>query len=452
MPKSFQPTAVYLCINFLWFVSLTLTLISALGGVLAKGWVAKFTPASGTERCQDACDRHFRYIRARQWRLGGIITGLPILIQSALLLFFLGLVLFTHDRQAGTGFTICVLVVLTLLLYVAFTILPFFSPAGPLHTPISDLISSAAKKSRIHGRPHNAKVSSRWQEIVLFFKDVQTKPTQIQIKADILAWIFANSRNDETLKEAVKAIAGTTRNSTNALRDAFKKDGADEYLHQRFVHCFESTPGDACLREAYLYVLLRLVQPTNMSYKNSRFADLLKAKQPLHRWDGDSERCLWPLAFSVQAHIRTNQDKDDDDYHEFWEQTRENLVTMVEAGMTPYVRRILVEAAVRGLTGRMMNMKRASGLVISKRLKTGEDSIDYEVLPIDITTADVREMIRTLQVADGKGRGPAMVQSSPGVLTAVLRNLIVLLKDDDHIVRTSVSQGLIILADHCEFL
>lgn len=452
-PQPFYPTTLSLCINFLWFVSFTLTLISALGGVLAKGWVAKYTPTSRTERCQDACDRHLRYVRARQWHLGGIITGLPILIQLALLLFLLGLVLFTHDGNPGIGFTILVLIVFTLLLYVTSTILPIFSPAAPLHTPISDLISSAAEKGRTHGRPRDAKVIPRWQSIVSFLKNVQGQPTQIQIKANILAWIFANSKDDKTLKEAVKAMAGTTRYSAGALRDAFQKNGADEYFCQKFVHCFESTPSNVCLREAYLYALLRVVQPTDTSLDNSRFAALLNPKQPLHRWDGSSERCLWALAFSVRTHIRANQDKDDDYDDETWQQTRDNLVSIAKAGSTPYVRKILAEAAMRGLAGKMMNLKRLCGLVLSRRLNMGEDPL-YEqvILPIKISTADVRKIIRTPQAAGSKGTDPAIVQVNVDVLKDVLENLVILLKDDDHVIRNSVSQGLITLTGHCRFL
>ncbi|KIM22486.1 hypothetical protein M408DRAFT_37748, partial [Serendipita vermifera MAFF 305830] len=40
--EPFQPNPSSLHVNGLWFTSLTLTLISALGGVLAKGWLAKY--------------------------------------------------------------------------------------------------------------------------------------------------------------------------------------------------------------------------------------------------------------------------------------------------------------------------------------------------------------------------------------------------------------------------
>ncbi|KIM27712.1 hypothetical protein M408DRAFT_163458 [Serendipita vermifera MAFF 305830] len=98
MPESsnsqqFQPSPSSLHVNALWFSSLTLTLIGALGGVLAKGWLAKYNPVSLKEQSSDACERHLRAIRARQWQLEPFITGIPLLIQISLFLFFAGLII-----------------------------------------------------------------------------------------------------------------------------------------------------------------------------------------------------------------------------------------------------------------------------------------------------------------------------------------------------------------------
>lgn len=122
-----------------------------------------------------------------------IITSLPILIQLAMLIFLVGLILFTHGDDITISFTILTLVIFTLLLYILATFLPWFSPAGPLHTPFSNLIPSVEWNGRYIDRPTNSRPQDAWG-----LKDVRGRPAHIQTKVDILAWIFANSKNDDT--------------------------------------------------------------------------------------------------------------------------------------------------------------------------------------------------------------------------------------------------------------
>ncbi|CAG8701104.1 2554_t:CDS:2, partial [Acaulospora colombiana] len=67
-PELFEPETSFLNINGLWFTSLMLTLSSALGGVLSKGWIAKHSSASTRKTSNDAYARHLRANRIRKWR------------------------------------------------------------------------------------------------------------------------------------------------------------------------------------------------------------------------------------------------------------------------------------------------------------------------------------------------------------------------------------------------
>jgi hypothetical protein len=62
--EPFRPETSSVFVNAAWFCSLGLTLFSALAAVLAKGWLAKYTPATPGIRSYDACERHLRYLRA----------------------------------------------------------------------------------------------------------------------------------------------------------------------------------------------------------------------------------------------------------------------------------------------------------------------------------------------------------------------------------------------------
>ena len=53
-----------------------LALISALFAVLAKGWLAKYTPAySWNTFTLRTCDRHLHYLWVQQWRLGKMLMA-----------------------------------------------------------------------------------------------------------------------------------------------------------------------------------------------------------------------------------------------------------------------------------------------------------------------------------------------------------------------------------------
>jgi Family of unknown function (DUF6535) len=123
-----NPTTLSLHVNYLWFTSLTFTLIGALAGVLAKGWLAKYAPASPGVSAIDACERHLRAVGAQKWHFSAVINGIPLLIQISLFLFFPGLVLFILDNSSGIGYTILLLIVFTAAIYILGTVLPWFSP------------------------------------------------------------------------------------------------------------------------------------------------------------------------------------------------------------------------------------------------------------------------------------------------------------------------------------
>jgi CBS domain containing-hemolysin-like protein len=146
--SGFHPSTSSLFVNYAWFISLTFTLVSALSGVLAKAWLAKYAPASPGVSSSDACERHLRATRAHQWHFGALIGGIPLLIQLSLFLFFAGLVPFIYDNNRGISYTVLVLIILTVTIYLFATILPWFSPACPFQTTISDFIPGVTGKAR----------------------------------------------------------------------------------------------------------------------------------------------------------------------------------------------------------------------------------------------------------------------------------------------------------------
>ncbi|KAK0483897.1 hypothetical protein IW261DRAFT_1291276, partial [Armillaria novae-zelandiae] len=81
-------------VNGLWFTSLALSLTTALISVLVKQWLHHYMDLpSGTAR-ERSLLQQFRFAGLQKWRVHIIIGLLPVLMHTALALFFVGLVIF----------------------------------------------------------------------------------------------------------------------------------------------------------------------------------------------------------------------------------------------------------------------------------------------------------------------------------------------------------------------
>ncbi|KAK0443151.1 hypothetical protein EV421DRAFT_1710277, partial [Armillaria borealis] len=81
--------------NSLWFVSLTLSLITALVAVLVKQWLHQYVATVSDSSARDrARIRHMRYAGLQTWQVPMIIGMLPVLLHVSLALFFAGLAIF----------------------------------------------------------------------------------------------------------------------------------------------------------------------------------------------------------------------------------------------------------------------------------------------------------------------------------------------------------------------
>jgi Family of unknown function (DUF6535) len=386
--STFQPDPSSLNVNSLWFASLTLTLISALGGVLAKGWLAKYNPASNREQSSDACERHLRAVRARQWKLEPFITGIPLLIQVSLFLFFAGLIIQILDNDVRIWSIVIILVGLVALMYLVGTWLPWFSPACPFQTPFSDFLAGGTARGRYRDDPTTHRTwkipSGSWKKRFLvlidipykFLEEVHRKPEQLVLQTQILSWVIMNSTKEATIEEAIRAVAGSKQ--TKELQGALIESTIRDSLFQRLEYCLHATPGlpktinDGPKLESLLYALLRIEQPLHIDKgptNNHALSSLLDEGRPLHRWD-DFEPYLQALAFSLRVHMLVNCDRDDHD--ENWEETVKSLTCMAEIGSVPYIRGILFFATIRGLLRGQKIVRRACGIILSKQVSIGK--------------------------------------------------------------------------------
>ncbi|KAI0776501.1 hypothetical protein BC629DRAFT_1290505, partial [Irpex lacteus] len=131
----FQPPITAIRINILWFASLVISLATASFAILVKQWLRAYMAFATASPQGQLRVRHFRRSGLIAWRVFGIASTLPLLLQISLALFFAGLCIFTWDVHPTLGKTTVPLVGAWAFLFLAVTIAPSFTAHCPYTTP-----------------------------------------------------------------------------------------------------------------------------------------------------------------------------------------------------------------------------------------------------------------------------------------------------------------------------
>ncbi|KAK0470856.1 hypothetical protein IW261DRAFT_1672378, partial [Armillaria novae-zelandiae] len=128
---TFTPATTDVWVNGLWFMSLSLSLATALVAVLVKQWLHHYLALpSGTPQEQSHV-RQFRYGGFQKWHVLIIIGLLPVLMHLALGIFFVGLTIFLVPLQPGFSWVIGVGTVVAYMTYLISIFLPIRYPQCP---------------------------------------------------------------------------------------------------------------------------------------------------------------------------------------------------------------------------------------------------------------------------------------------------------------------------------
>ncbi|KAF9057187.1 hypothetical protein BJ165DRAFT_1317501, partial [Panaeolus papilionaceus] len=107
-------------INVLLFMSLVFALGAALVGILALQWIRSYKKQELRSHQDQLSIRQGRYQGFMDWKVPQIITALPIVLQIALVLFFIGMIEFLRSLDNVVA-TIVGVVVATIFTFVLFT-------------------------------------------------------------------------------------------------------------------------------------------------------------------------------------------------------------------------------------------------------------------------------------------------------------------------------------------
>ncbi|KAL0568531.1 hypothetical protein V5O48_013459, partial [Marasmius crinis-equi] len=129
IPTEFAPPASSIRINVCWFLSLTISLTAVIIGILCKQWIREHrrNPAKHASHRDTLLLRQMRYQSLQQWGVSGIAHTLPLLLESALVLFFLGVLDLLWSLNTVVAIFVTVQVGLAILFILATTVLPTLS-------------------------------------------------------------------------------------------------------------------------------------------------------------------------------------------------------------------------------------------------------------------------------------------------------------------------------------
>ncbi|TFK37107.1 hypothetical protein BDQ12DRAFT_608446 [Crucibulum laeve] len=119
-----MPTSAAVRINIFWFLSLTLGLSTVLIGILCMQWLREYRREASLPHKDAVALRQMRYEGLLAWKVPVILSALPLMLQLALLFFFVGLLDLLWLLHHLVAIIITAVVGLVFVFLVCTTILP----------------------------------------------------------------------------------------------------------------------------------------------------------------------------------------------------------------------------------------------------------------------------------------------------------------------------------------
>lgn len=139
---AFKVTPTNVAINALWFISLSLALVAALFAIIALGWIRYYKDLSHVSGSKRARIRQARFDALEPWFIPQIIIGLDVLIQAALIVFFVGLMMLLWTINHTMAIIIICISTPALIVYLLTATLPIFIPDCPYKSPLAWLFNA----------------------------------------------------------------------------------------------------------------------------------------------------------------------------------------------------------------------------------------------------------------------------------------------------------------------
>ena len=184
--QPFQPPSYAVWLNTLWFTALICSLSATSIAITVRQWLQQYATNIAGDTPEAARLRQYRYESLLKWRVGDIITVLPLLLQLALAFFLAGLLGLLYTLHPLVFWVCSVLVAVLCFFMVLTTILPTLYEDCSYQSPQSlytfqlwqfavrtfrhgvQLILTLIRNSSCHARHFTALHNLHWQKHGLF--------------------------------------------------------------------------------------------------------------------------------------------------------------------------------------------------------------------------------------------------------------------------------------------
>ncbi|CUA75555.1 Phenylalanine--tRNA ligase beta subunit [Rhizoctonia solani] len=183
----FRASLAAICVNVLWFLSLSLSVAVSLISMLAKEWCLEFMSGRTGPPGTQARRRQRRWDGLESWRMKEVLILLPSLIHLSLLLFAIGLCVFLWDVHYGVAIPVVFVTTLAAGTYFACTILPFIDNYCPYGTVLSRLYKQFSGE---------------------YSQSVRDSGKQDETTGRALHWMIVNCETPRSVDVALQSLAG----------------------------------------------------------------------------------------------------------------------------------------------------------------------------------------------------------------------------------------------------
>ncbi|KAJ7150763.1 hypothetical protein C8R46DRAFT_1124078 [Mycena filopes] len=215
----FAPGAAALTCNALWFTSLGFSLSCALIATLLEQWARDFIHRSEMKSAPLLRARifSFLYYGLKRFNMHAVVEVIPLLLHTALLLFFAGLVAFLIPINLAMALIAALILGIVTSVYFYFTLLPLRYLDSPYHTPLSGTfwrLFRALKRNHTHmpeGRTEAPLPPPDNETIVQAMVRAATESSaERQVRDEhALVWTVKSLSDDRELEPFVEAIPDT---------------------------------------------------------------------------------------------------------------------------------------------------------------------------------------------------------------------------------------------------
>ncbi|KAJ7271131.1 hypothetical protein C8J57DRAFT_1130183 [Mycena rebaudengoi] len=255
-PQFTAPPAALVC-NALWFISLGLSLSSALVATLLDQWARDFLHRSEMRSAPVIRARvfSFLYYGLKRFNMHAVVEAIPLLLHASLLLFLAGLVAFLLPVNRIIMGVAAGLLALLVIIYCGLTILPILYLDCPYRTPVSGALWRLFNVLRPTFQPASVNVHTPTvvEAVVKSATGISDERTDRDRRA--LIWTVKSLADDTELEPFVESIPDVLwgPNGRRGLYDDHITtliNNPDTHLMARIIRLLQNADSGLLLPEA----------------------------------------------------------------------------------------------------------------------------------------------------------------------------------------------------------